>query len=153
MNIKTLEDRLDKVFSDAIGVEAIVWYSETKTLRDAIVEMIVDLPDEIAACNLIQSQRRDGRIRHSRSYRKSITTRISIEEGRQLSARLRIHHDPKTGSVVAESSLAYCKYEIFPGTNQRRTCVGGTAIKTVKARKKYGMRQREADRIYANDSR
>jgi hypothetical protein len=152
MNIKILKDRLDTLFSDAIGTENTVLYSETETLIDAICVLVDRLPDEVAACNLIQSQRRQCRVRHKRSYRKSITKRLSIEEGQQLSTRLRIHYDPKTNSVVVNPALSYCKHEIFPGTNQHRTCIGGTVIKTVKDKKRYGMRQREADRIYANDS-
>jgi hypothetical protein len=151
MDIKILEDRLGKLFSDAIDVHDTIWYSETETLRDAILDMVVGLPDEVAACNLIHSQRKQTRTRHKRSYRKTMTNRLSREEGLQLSERVRIYHDPKTESVVAGSCLAYCSCEIFPGTHQHRTCIGGTAIATVKATKKYGMRQREADRIYAND--
>lgn len=153
MDIEIFKDRLGKLFSDAIGIEDTVWYSETETLQDAIIDMALKLPDELAACNLIHSQRIQSRTRHKRSHRKSITTRLSIEEGRQLSMRLLIHHDPKTGSVVAESSLAYYDREIFPGTNQHRTCTSGSAIATVQANKKYGMRQREADRIYKKDSK
>jgi len=151
MDIKKLEDRLDKLFADAIDVNDTIWYSKTETLRDAILDLIVELPDEIAACNLIQSQRRQSRVRHRRSYRKSITMHLSIEEGLQLSMRLRIHYDPKTNAVVVNPALAYCSHEIFPGTNQHRTCMGGSAIATVKSRKKYGMRQRAADRIYAKE--
>jgi len=40
MNIEAIEDKLDELFSDAIDVEDTIWYSETETLRDAIVNMI-----------------------------------------------------------------------------------------------------------------
>lgn len=151
MDIKILEDRLDELFHDAIGVEDTIWYSKTETLRDAIIDMVVELPSEIAACNLIQSQRKQGRIRHKRSWRKSITMRLSVEEGIQLSARIRIHYDPKTDSVVVNPSLSYHKHEIYPGTNQHRTCIGGSAIAIIKSKRIYGMRQRAADIIYAKE--
>lgn len=151
MNIKTLEYRLDKLFSEAIGVKDTIWYSKTETLRDAICDLVARLPDETAACNLINSQRQQGRVRHKRSYRKSITMRLSIEDGLQLSTRLRIHYDPKTDSVVINPSLSYCKHDIFPGTNQHRTCIGGTVVATIKSKREYGRRYRSADRVYAKE--
>lgn len=152
-NIKIFKDRLDKLFSDAIGVEDVIWYSETETLRDAICDLVVKFPDEMAACSLIESQRKHSRIRHKRSYLKSITTRLSIEDGGQLSTRLKIEYDPKTDAVVVNPSLSYCGHEIFPRTNRHRSCMSGTAITTLKYKRIYGMRLRAANRIYAKDSK
>lgn len=40
MDIEIIEEKLDKLFDDAIGVKDTIWYSETETLRDAILDMI-----------------------------------------------------------------------------------------------------------------
>lgn len=40
MDIEIIEDKIDKIFEDAIGVIDTIWYSDSETLRDAIVSMI-----------------------------------------------------------------------------------------------------------------
>ena len=40
MDIEMIEEKLDELFADAIDVEDTIWYSETETLRDAILNMI-----------------------------------------------------------------------------------------------------------------
>lgn len=112
MDIKIFEDRLDKLFSDAIGVDDTIWYSETETLRDAICDLVIKIPEVVAA----EHNRWLCNIRHRRSYTKSITMRLSIEVGRQVSTRLRIAYDPKMDSVSVNPSLRYCGADIFPGT-------------------------------------
>ena len=42
MDIEIVEEKLDKLFDEAIGVEDTIWYSETETFRDAILDMIGD---------------------------------------------------------------------------------------------------------------
>ena len=37
MKKNTFEERLDKLFDGAIGVDDTIWYTKTETLRDAIV--------------------------------------------------------------------------------------------------------------------
>ena len=37
MKERTFEERLDKLFSEAVGVEDTIWYTNTETLRDAIL--------------------------------------------------------------------------------------------------------------------
>lgn len=41
--MKNFEAQLDKLFEEAIDVQDTIWYSETQTLRDAIVELYEDL--------------------------------------------------------------------------------------------------------------
>lgn len=41
MDIETIEDRLDKLFADAIDVDDTIWYSEMETLRDAIFNLFI----------------------------------------------------------------------------------------------------------------
>jgi len=42
MNIERIEDNLDNLFDEAIGVEDTIWYSKTETLRDAIINMLYE---------------------------------------------------------------------------------------------------------------
>lgn len=42
MDIEIVEDKIDKLFDNAIGVEGTILYTETETLRDAIVRIIDD---------------------------------------------------------------------------------------------------------------
>ena len=37
MKERTFEERLDKLFSEAIDVNDTIWYSKSETLRDAIL--------------------------------------------------------------------------------------------------------------------
>jgi len=39
----TFENELDKLFRDSVDVNDTIWYSETQTLRDAIVELYEDV--------------------------------------------------------------------------------------------------------------
>lgn len=40
MGIVAIEEKLDELFESAIGVDDTIWYTETETLRDAIMDMI-----------------------------------------------------------------------------------------------------------------
>lgn len=40
---KRFEMALDKIFSEAIGVEDTIWYSKTETLRDAILRALKEV--------------------------------------------------------------------------------------------------------------
>ena len=40
MDIEIIGDKIDKLFADAIGVTDTIWYTETETLRDAIINMV-----------------------------------------------------------------------------------------------------------------
>lgn len=86
------------------------------------------LPDTIAACNLIKTERKAARNKQRRSYYKGITQRLSVNEGRHLSAFLKIVYDPKNDSVTVNQGLIYCLRAIFPGTNRKRTCTNEAAL-------------------------
>ena len=42
MDIEIVEEKIDKLFADAIDVKDTIWYTETETLRDAIIRIIDD---------------------------------------------------------------------------------------------------------------
>jgi hypothetical protein len=38
--IEIIEEKIDKLFADAIDVDDTIWYTKTETLRDAIIHMV-----------------------------------------------------------------------------------------------------------------
>ena len=42
MDIEIVEEKIDRVFDNAIGVKDTIWYTKTETLRDAIIRIIDD---------------------------------------------------------------------------------------------------------------
>ena len=91
------------------------------------------MDDTTAACNLIDKSRKSTRKKSMRSFRKSITTRISIEHGRQLSVSMQVMYDPKTDSVVVGIGLRYCRHAVHPGTKQGRNCHSQRGINILHA--------------------
>lgn len=89
--------------------------------------------DRILACNLLMSAKRSRRKRLARTYTKNITTRLSKEEGFQLSIGLRLWYDPKNDSVYIASSLQYRQSHIHPSTNRRLTCHNQAGIDNLMA--------------------
>lgn len=39
MKNETIDEKLKKLFDDAVGVEDTIWYSETETLYEAILDL------------------------------------------------------------------------------------------------------------------
>ena len=72
--------------------------------------------------NSIENKRRAARKIRARTYKKYMTTKLSMEEGRQLSIGLDIVYDPQLDSVTSASFLRYCGQSIFPGTHRHLSC-------------------------------
>ena len=97
--------------------------------------------DTTAACNMINAFRKSGRKVNARSFSKSITTRLSIEHGRQLSFCLQVKYDPKMDSVTVVSGLKYCRHSVHAGTNQSMNCHSQHGINMLHAK-------RASERVY-----
>ena len=95
------------------------------------------MDDTTAACNMINTSRKSSRKVSMRLFRKSITTRLSIEHGRQLSVSMQVAYDPKTDSVVMWSCLKYCRHSVYPGTHQSRNCHSQHGINMLHAKRAH----------------
>jgi len=93
--------------------------------------------DRIAACSLIESRRRHQRSLRARTYHKNLTTRVSKEEGRQVSIHLRVVYDPKNDSVSLAECVRFCNHAIFPGTQQVLTCHNQAGIDNLLKKREY----------------
>ena len=119
--------------------------------RNSAIINDTSMEDIDAACRMIQSARKSGRVRSKRIYRKSITQKLSVEHGRRLSCQTVITYDPKTGLVYSSGCLLYCSHSIYPTKNQKRRCISEHTLdllyKNRKQRKEYHARFRYAKRI------
>ena len=97
------------------------------------------MPDDIAACNRIESARREEREYARRTRKvKSITIPLEIIGGLQLSAHTAISHNSITGTVLIQSSsLIYRKHRIHPGTHGKRRCGSEKAQNMLEDARRY----------------
>lgn len=98
--------------------------------------------DTTATCNMIAQNRLTHKKRQLRSYDKSITTRLSKENGRQLSQALRIFYDPKNNSITFAVCLRYFTRSIFPDISQKRTCTNAAGLAALEKGRANARRQR-----------
>lgn len=108
------------------------------------------LPDEIVACNRIESARREERNYARRTRKvKSITIPLEIIGGLQLSTHVAISHNSATGVVLVQSSsLVFRKHRIHPGTHGKRSCNSEKALEMLKDARRYsreGSRRRRSN--------
>ena len=97
------------------------------------------LPDNVAACNLIKSIRKEEREYARRNRRtKAITIPLEMVEGKQLSAFLAVSANIATGTVCIQGcALSFHKQRIHPETHQKRQCGTEKALKLLRDARKY----------------
>ena len=107
------------------------------------------IPDNIAACRRIKSIRTEEREYARRTRKvKSITTRLEIINGYQLSAGLVVSFNTKTDAVwIQSNSLVFRKHRIHPGIHGKRSCRSEKALKMLEDARRYsreGSRRRRS---------